>query len=217
MDKEGVRVLAILAIVTIAVIVLVIWYLAMCKASSVYDAASEQHLEELKANKEKEENERKISKDMTERDIRDLGIHETIKIKYFDNELQRIEKIDKGDWIDLRAAEDVVMDKGDFKLISLGIAMKLPEGYEAHIVPRSSTFKNFGIIQTNHCGVIDESYCGDEDVWKFPALAMRHTVIHKGDRICQFRIMKKMPPVRFEEIEKLEAASRGGFGSTGVN
>ena len=220
MDKEGVRVLVILAIVTISVIVLVIWYLAMCKASSVYDVASEQHLEELKANKDKEENERKISRPPTAsemREMRENASTKKIKIKYFDNELQRIEKIDKGDWIDLRAAEDVVMDKGDFKLISLGIAMKLPEGYEAHIVPRSSTFKNFGIIQTNHQAVIDESYCGDEDVWKFPALAMRHTVIHKGDRICQFRIMKKMPPVSFEEVDKLETTSRGGFGSTGVN
>lgn len=142
---------------------------------------------------------------------------ETIKIKYFDDELPKIEKIDKGDWIDLRAADNVVMDKGDFKLISLGIAMKLPKGYEAHIVPRSSTFKNFGIIQTNHQAVIDESYCGDEDVWRYPALAMRHTVIHKGDRICQFRIMQKMPPVRFEEVDKLENPSRGGIGSTGVN
>lgn len=199
----------------------------MCKASSVYDAASEQHLEELKANKEKEENERKISKDMivtSTEEIRNglekegvIEEKETIKIKYFDDELPKIEKIDKGDWIDLRAADNVVMDKGDFKLISLGIAMKLPKGYEAHIVPRSSTFKNFGIIQTNHQAVIDESYCGDEDVWRYPALAMRHTVIHKGDRICQFRIMQKMPPVRFEEVDKLENPSRGGIGSTGVN
>lgn len=227
MDKEGVRALAILAILTIAVIALVIWYLAMCKASSVYDAASEQHLEELKANKEKEENERKISKDMivtSTEEIRNglekegaIEEKETIKIKYFDDELPKIEKIDKGDWIDLRAADNVVMDKGDFKLISLGIAMKLPKGYEAHIVPRSSTFKNFGIIQPNHQAVIDESYCGDEDVWRYPALAMRHTVIHKGDRICQFRIMQKMPPVRFEEVDKLENPSRGGIGSTGVN
>ena len=227
MDNEGVRALAILAILTIAVIALVIWYLAMCKASSVYDAASEQHLEELKANKEKEENERKISKDMivtSTEEIRNglekegvIEEKETIKIKYFDDELPKIEKIDKGDWIDLRAADNVVMDKGDFKLISLGIAMKLPKGYEAHIVPRSSTFKNFGIIQTNHQAVIDESYCGDEDVWRYPALAMRHTVIHKGDRICQFRIMQKMPPVRFEEVDKLENPSRGGIGSTGVN
>ena len=227
MDKEGVRVLAILAIVTIAVIVLVIWYLAMCKASSVCDAASEQHLEELKANKEKEENERKISKDMTAvspeeikkalEKVKEDTTKETIKIKYFDDELPKIEKIDNGDWIDLRSAEEIVMDKGDFRLISLGIAMKLPKRYEAHVVPRSSTFKNFGVIQTNHCGVIDESYCGDEDVWKFPALAMRSTIIRKGDRICQFRIMQKMPPVRFEEVEKLETTSRGGFGSTGVN
>lgn len=224
MDKEGVRVLAILAILTIVVIALVIWCLAMCKTSSVYNAVSEQHLEKLKANKE---NERKISKDMTvasTEEIRNalekediIEEKETIKIKYFDDELPKIEKIDSGDWIDLRSAEEIVMDKGDFKIISLGVAMKLPEGYEAHVVPRSSTFKNFGIIQTNHCGVIDESYCGDEDVWKFPALAMKHTVIHKGDRICQFRIMQKMPLVRFEEVNKLEVTSRGGFGSTGVN
>ena len=153
MYKEGVSALSMLAILTLGVIALVIWYLAMCKASSVYDAASEQHIEELKANKEKEENERKISKDMivtSTEEIRNglekegvIEEKETIKIKYFDDELPKIEKIDKGDWIDLRAADNVVMDKGDFKLISLGIAMKLPKGYEAHIVPRSSTFKNF--------------------------------------------------------------------------
>ena len=216
--------LVIIAVILIFVaFCLSLLYLA-CIAASKADRAMEKYWNDKKNNSypisETKELERKISKDMTAltgRDIKDLGKYETIKIKYFDNELPKIEKIENGDWIDLRSAEDIVMDKGDFRIISLGIAMKLPEGYEAHVVPRSSTFKNFGIIQTNHCGVIDESYCGDEDVWKFPALAMRQTVIHKGDRICQFRIMQKMPPVRFEEAEKLEDPSRGGFGSTGVN
>ena len=139
-----------------------------------------------------------------------------IKIKYFDDELERIDKIDIGDWIDLRAAETVDLKPGEFKLINLGVGMKLPEGYEAHVVPRSSTFKNFGIIQTNHMGVIDESYCGDNDQWKFPALAMRETTIQKGDRICQFRIMKKQPEIEFEVVDRLENKSRNGFGSTGI-
>ena len=95
--------------------------------------------------------------------------------------------------------------------------MELPEGYEAHIVPRSSTFKNFGIIQTNHYGIIDESYCGDNDQWCFPAFALRDTIIHKNDRICQFRIVKKQPPVEFEVVEHLGKTDRGGFGSTGIN
>ncbi len=138
-----------------------------------------------------------------------------IKIKYFTDEIDKIEKIEKGDWIDLRSAEDVELKAGEFKLISLGVAMQLPKGYEAHIVPRSSTFKNFGIIQTNHQAVIDESYCGDNDIWKYPALAMRDTVIHKNDRICQFRIVKKMPKVKFEEVEMLGNKDRGGIGSTG--
>ena len=93
--------------------------------------------------------------------------------------------------------------------------MELPEGYEAHVVPRSSTFKNFGVIQTNHMGVIDESYCGDSDVWKFPALAVRDTEIHVNDRICQFRIVKKMDRVNFEEVPNLKKQNRGGFGTTG--
>ncbi|MCX4356858.1 MAG: dUTP diphosphatase [Oscillospiraceae bacterium] len=140
----------------------------------------------------------------------------TIKIKYFNNEINKIKIIDKGDWIDLRAAETVRINKGEFRLIPLGVGMILPEGYEAHIVPRSSTFKNFGIIQTNHCGVIDESYCGDNDQWHFPAYALRDTIIHKNDRICQFRIMKKQPPMKFEVIECLNEISRGGIGSTGI-
>ena len=138
-----------------------------------------------------------------------------IKIKYRDPDIAKLGVIQKGDWIDLRAAEDVVMEPGEFRIISLGISMKLPAGYEGHIVPRSSTFKNFGILQTNSFGVIDEAYCGDDDVWGFPALAIRHTEIHKGDRICQFRIMKKMDDVQFVSVDSLDSKSRGGFGSTG--
>lgn len=139
---------------------------------------------------------------------------ETIKIKYH-NDIRPLEILDNGDWIDLRAAEDVNLEKGDFRLISLGVSMKLPEGYEAHIVPRSSTFKHWGIIQANHMGVIDNSYCGDNDIWKFPAIATRDAVIYKNDRICQFRIMKKQPCVRFYTVEHLNGPDRGGFGSSG--
>lgn len=139
---------------------------------------------------------------------------ETIKIKYH-NDIRPLEILDNGDWIDLRAAEDVNLEKGDFRLISLGVSMKLPEGYEAHIVPRSSTFKHWGIIQANHMGVIDNSYCGDNDIWKFPAIATRDAVIYKNDRICQFRIMKKQPCVRFDTVDHLNGPDRGGFGSSG--
>ena len=141
---------------------------------------------------------------------------EIIKIKYFDNEIDKLEYIDgKSDWIDLRASEDIEMKKGDFSLIPLGVAMELPSGYEAHVVPRSSTFKTWGIIQTNSMGVIDESYCGDNDQWKMPVYATRDTVIHNNDRICQFSIMKHQPCVQFEEVEYLTGKDRGGFGSTG--
>lgn len=140
----------------------------------------------------------------------------TIQIKYFTDKIDKIQKIDKGDWIDLRAAETVEMKAGEFRLIPLGIGMILPEGYEAHIVPRSSTFKNFGIIQTNHCGIIDESYCGDNDQWLFPAYALRDTTIHTNDRICQFRIVEKQPEIEFDEVECLGKDDRGGFGSTGT-
>lgn len=140
---------------------------------------------------------------------------ESIQIKYFDDEIEKIEKIDEGDWIDLRSAETVELKQGEFKLIKLGVGMILPAGYEAHVVPRSSTFKNFGVIQTNHCGIIDESYCGDNDQWRFPAFALRDTVIHKNDRICQFRIVKKQPEIEFQTVEHLADTDRGGFGSTG--
>ena len=137
-----------------------------------------------------------------------------IKVKYH-ADIHPLEKTDKGDWIDLRAAEDVELSAGESKCISLGVSMKLPEGYEALVIPRSSTFKHWGIIQTNHCGLIDNSYCGDDDVWMFPALATRDVLIEKNSRICQFRIQKKMDDVTFTTVDKLEAVNRGGFGSSG--
>ena len=141
---------------------------------------------------------------------------EHIKIKYFTDKIERLTYIDgKSDWIDLRAAEDVVLKKGEFRLIPLGVGMELPKGYEAHVVPRSSTFKNFGIIQTNHQGIVDGSYCGDNDQWHMPVYAMRDTHISCNDRICQFRIVENQPKISFEEVEFLEGADRGGFGSTG--
>lgn len=140
-----------------------------------------------------------------------------IKIKYFDHGIDKIAAISIGNWIDLRAAETVELKAGEFKLIKLGVGMILPDGYEAHIVPRSSTFKSYGVIQTNHCGVIDNSYSGDNDQWRFPAYALRDTVINKNDRICQFRIMEIQPELKFIEVEHLNETDRGGFGSTGVN
>lgn len=142
---------------------------------------------------------------------------ETIKIKYFDDEIDKIEKISKGDLIDLRAAETVEMKKGEFRLISLGVGMKLPKGYKANVYPRSSTYKNFGIILANSVGQIDNSFCGDNDCWKFPAIALRDTVIHKNDRICQFEIQKIQPEIEFVEVDHLDDESRGGIGSTGLN
>lgn len=140
----------------------------------------------------------------------------TIQIKYHDKELEKIEKIAVGNWIDLRAAQTVELHAGEFRIISLGVSMKLPEGYEAHIVPRSSTFKKWGIVQANHMGVIDNSYCGDNDVWGMPVIAMRETVICKNERICQFRLVKAMEEVILEEVPVLTGKDRGGFGSTGV-
>lgn len=144
---------------------------------------------------------------------------EVVEIKYHSDQVERLKYIGglKSDWVDLRAAEDVVMKEGEFALISLGISVKLPKGYEMIIVPRSSTFKNFGILQTNSMGVIDETYCGDNDIIRFPALAVRDTEIHVNDRICQFRIQKHQPPLQFEEKEHLSDQDRGGFGSTGKN
>ena len=140
-----------------------------------------------------------------------------ILVKYHDQEMGKIEKFPVGDWIDMRSAERVDMEAGQFRIISLGISMKLPEGYEAHVLPRSSTFRRWGILMTNSMGIIDESYCGERDIWGFPALAMRPTTIFKDDRICQFRIVKKMPEVKFTEVDNMIDPDRNGFGSTGGN
>ena len=144
---------------------------------------------------------------------------QTVQIKVFD-EACRPEAIENGDWIDLKAMEDVFMGMGEFRLIPLGVAMKLPAGYEAHIAPRSSTFKNYGIIMTNSVGVVDNSYCGPNDMWKIPALklgaGLKGPLIKKGERICQFRIIKKQPKIVFEDSTLEDQKDRGGFGSTGV-
>lgn len=137
-------------------------------------------------------------------------------IKYHNKNLTAIKKVSHGDWIDLRASETISLCSGDFRIISLGISVMLPKGYEAHIVPRSSTFKNYGLIQVNSMGVIDESYCGDNDIWGFPVYATRDTTVSENDRICQFRIIKKMPEINIVECDHLSSNNRGGFGSTGI-
>ena len=138
----------------------------------------------------------------------------TIMIKYL-RDIQKIERFNVGDWIDLRAAEEIVLQKGEFRLIPLGVAMELPRGYEALVAPRSSTFKKLGILLANSIGIIDESYKGDGDEWHFPAYAVRDTVIHKNERICQFRIIQHQPLIHLEEVETLGNADRKGIGSTG--
>lgn len=141
---------------------------------------------------------------------------ETIKIKYLTDGIDELCYVaGKSDWIDLHAAEDVDLKAGDFCLIPLGVAIALPEGYEAHIVPRSSTFKNFGLLQTNSMGVVDYSYRGDNDQWRMPVLATRDVHIAKNDRICQFRILRNQPELNFVRVEQMDAPDRGGFGSTG--
>lgn len=139
-----------------------------------------------------------------------------VKIRYISSTIPHLEKIDVGDWIDLYAAKDVKLEAGDFTLIPLGVAMKLPEGYEAIIAPRSSTFKKYGIIQTNSIGVIDNSYCGNNDQWMLAVYATRDIRIPANARICQFRIQKRQPEIRFVECDDLGSVDRGGFGSTGV-
>ena len=143
-------------------------------------------------------------------------MNKKIRIKYHSDQIDRLAYIGgKSDWIDLRAAEDVTMKKGDFRLVDLGVSVQLPPGYEMLIAARSSTFKNYGLIQTNAVGVVDESYCADEDHLMWPCYATRDTVIHVNDRICQFRIIAQQPAITFEEVETLGNQARGGFGSTG--
>ena len=140
-----------------------------------------------------------------------------IYIKYFEGAEKLVIRA-QGNWIDLKANENDIVPAGQMKLVPLGVAMKLPDGYEAHIVPRSSTFKNFHVLQTNHCGIVDNSYCGPNDQWFFPAFnpGPVDVEIKKGDRICQFRIVEIQPPVEFEESELEGNDDRGGFGSTGT-
>lgn len=137
-----------------------------------------------------------------------------IKVKYH-TDILPLEMNEKGDWVDLRAAKDMKLWGGYYYYIPLGISVELPEGYEAHVAPRSSTFKNWGIIQTNSVGVIDNSYCGDNDIWMMPVYATRFAEIKKNDRICQFRIVEKQPHLEFETVDHLGNEDRGGFGSTG--
>ena len=140
----------------------------------------------------------------------------TIRIRYLSDGIEKLRYIDgKSDWIDLRCAETVELKAGEFRLLPLGVAMALPQGYEAHIAPRSSTFRNYGSLQTNSVGVVDESYCGDEDEWKMPVYATRDCRIEVNDRIAQFRIMENQPKIQFEEVEHFDNSDRGGFGSTG--
>lgn len=138
----------------------------------------------------------------------------TIKIKYL-RDIQKIEKFNVGDWIDLRAAETITMRAGEYAMIPLGVAMELPEGYEALVAPRSSTFRKYGIMLVNSIGIIDESYKGDNDEWNFLAYATRETTIHKNERICQFRIIQHQPLLLLKEVDSLGNANRGGIGSTG--
>ena len=152
----------------------------------------------------------------------------TIKIKYFPG-ATKLKKISKGDWIDLYANKDMFIPEGSRAMIPLGVAMELPEGYEAIVAPRSSTFKTWGIVQTNSIGVIDNSYSGDNDQWHMPVYCLmgkdeirevtgrivKGTHIHKGDKICQFRIQENQPEIRFEEVSRLDGKDRGAFGSTG--
>ena len=148
----------------------------------------------------------------------------TIKVKYFRDDLTRLKIDPKGDMIDLYAAEDVTINEMDEALIPLGVAMELPIGYRANLLPRSSTFKKWGIIVTNSMGVIDHTYCGDNDEWKLAVFCLKGrefvngkkcTIIHKGDKIAQFEIVPVMPKVVLEEVDHLGNADRGGFGSTG--
>ena len=126
---------------------------------------------------------------------------EEIKVKYFQEDMEELCYVaGKSDWIDLRAAQEVSLKAGEFRLIPLGVAIALPQGYEAHIAPRSSTFKNYGILQTNSVGVVDCSYCGDNDQWHMPVYATRDVTIEKGARICQFRIMKNQPQLHFTRV-----------------
>ncbi|EHK2326991.1 deoxyuridine 5'-triphosphate nucleotidohydrolase [Clostridium perfringens] len=151
-----------------------------------------------------------------------------IRIKYFDK-ATKLKKITKGNWIDVYANKDVFVKCGERAMVPLGFALELPEGWEGHLAPRSSTFKTWGIIQTNSVGVVDDTYIGDNDQWHMPVYCLqgkdlesengqeiKGTWIRKGDKIGQFRIMEVMPEIEFEEVESFGNEDRGGFGTTGT-
>lgn len=138
-----------------------------------------------------------------------------IKVKYFTDGIDPLAQVPGSDWVDLRCAEETVLKAGEYRLIPLGVAVALPVGYEAHVVPRSSTFRNYGVLQTNSMGVVDGSYCGDGDQWLWPVYATRDVTIPQNTRVCQFRIVENQPPLTFARVERLEGPDRGGFGSTG--
>ncbi len=155
-----------------------------------------------------------------------MNMRSAIKIRYSDTNFPTLQCNEKGDWIDLKCAEDYTLKAGDFALIDLGVAMKLPDEYEAWLAPRSGTFKKYGLIQTNSIGIIDNSYSGNNDIWRMPVYATRDTEIKKGERLCQFRLVKRMSCVfagsettnsilHIIEVEHLDDTDRGGFGSTG--
>lgn len=139
-----------------------------------------------------------------------------IKIKYHTKFDKPIQAIENGDWIDLKSAVTYEYKKGDFFLINLGVSMELPKGYEALLAPRSSTFKKYGLIQVNSFGVVDSSFCGNDDCWMLPVYALRDGRVEKNDRVAQFRILENQPKIEFEVVEHLNNKPRGGFGSTGV-
>lgn len=150
-------------------------------------------------------------------DSEEKTMEEILKVKYHSKEIEKLRYIaGKSDWVDLRSSENVTLKKGEFRLICLGISVEIPKGYEMLVAPRSSTFRNFGLIQTNSLGIVDESYCGDNDLLYMPVMAVRDTEVHVNDRICQFRLLKHQPELRFEEVESLGNQDRGGFGSTGL-
>ena len=145
----------------------------------------------------------------------DKWFSKTIVVKYRYSDTPKISKLEVGDWIDLSVDDDISMGQGEYLILPLGIAMQLPKGYEAHIIPRSSTFGKYGILQANSSGLIDNSFAGDNDWWGFPAYATRNTTVKRGTRICQFRIVKKQPQLKIKEVKFFNSKSRGGFGSTG--
>lgn len=145
-----------------------------------------------------------------------LNNSETIKIQYWPG-MPHLEVNPNGSWIDLYTREDVTLQSGEFAIIPLGVAMKLPEGYEANFVPRSSTFKRYKVLQTNAFSVIDPTYCGPGDEWGYPVYATFPVVIPKGTRLCQFRINKVQPHIIFDEVASLAAENRGGFGTSNTD